>query len=112
MVKTLATLAFIAAAAGGAVYLARRPTVISGEVMATDLLGQLEQRGISKVRCDPEIPIGVAGAVFRCEVHGTDGSTASIEYTMDRAGSLSGKVLDGTGRTRERVPAQSDPWAN
>jgi hypothetical protein len=112
MVKTVAILAFIGAAGAGAVGLAMKKTVISGKVMAADLLGQLEKKGITEVVCDPDIPIGSDGAIFTCKVHASDGSSASIEYTMSRAGALSAKLLDGTGPTRERVPSTSDPWSN
>jgi hypothetical protein len=116
MVKTFATLAFIAAAAGGAAFLAQKQTVIDGKVMATDLLGHLGKRGITDVACDDRIPVGTAGAVFNCTVAAGDGSTAKIEFTMDRKGSLSAKEVDSTGPTRENlrreVPQSSDPWGN
>ena len=112
MVKTFAILAFIAAAGTGAVALSLSHTVIDGKVMAADLLGQLKKRGITEVVCDDKIPVGTAGATFACTVSANDGSTAKIEYTMDRAGSLSAKLVDGTGPTHERVPTTSDPWGN
>jgi hypothetical protein len=112
MVKTMAILAFIGATGAGAVALAMKKTVIDGKVMAADLLAQLDEKGITDVTCDPEIPVGAAGATFKCKIAASDGSTASIEYTMNRAGGLSAKVLDGTGPTQERVPSSSDPWNN
>ena len=72
----------------------------------------LEGRGITEMTCDDQIPIGVAGAVFHCTVGATDGSTAKIQYTMDRAGQLAGEVVDQRGPTRARVPSSSDPWGN
>ena len=119
MVKTFATLAFIGAAAFGAVILSQTKTVISGKGMAADLFGQLQTKGITEVTCDDAIPVE------------TDGAT--IEYKLTRAQSMSGKVLDSTppshlrGHTAEsnepnepsepsepseRVPTSSDPWAN
>jgi uncharacterized protein DUF4333 len=116
MVKTVAILAFIGAAGAGAFLLSQKRTVIDGKVMAADLMKQLENKGITEMACDREIPVGTAGAVFRCKVSANDGSTAQIEYTIDRNQQLSGKVLDGTGPTRQevgdRVPSSSDPWAN
>ncbi len=116
MVKTVAILAFIGAAGAGAFLLSQKATVIDGKVMAADLMKQLESKGITDMRCDREIPVTNAGAVFQCKVSASDGSTAQIEYTIDRKQQLSGKVVDGTGPTRdevgERVPASSDPWAN
>ena len=110
--RTAATLAFIAAAAGGALYLARRPTVASGEVMAADLMENLKSHGITKLSCDKDIPIGKAGAVFVCDVAADDGSTAKIQFTMDREGRLASKPLESTGPTRPRVPSSGDPWGN
>ncbi len=108
MVKTVAILAFIGAAGAGAVGLAMKKTVISGKVMAADLLGQLEKNGITEVDCDPAIPVGSEGAVFTCKVHASDGSSANIAYTMSRAGALSAKLIKGP----VEVPSTSDPWSN
>ncbi len=116
MGNTVAILAFIGAAGTAAVVLSPKRTVIDGEVMAGDLVKQLSKQGITDVTCDREIPVSLVGAVFQCKVSGNDGSTARVEYTIDRHQQLSGKVLDGTGPTRQevrdRVPASSDPWAN
>jgi hypothetical protein len=119
--STLATLAFIGAAAAAGGYLAQRETVVDGRVMAADMMSRMKDKGITDMDCDREIPITGTGAVFQCNVRGTDGSTAKVEYTMDRAGSLSGKLLDQTGPTgatkeptgeAEDVPLTGDPWAN
>lgn len=110
MVKTAAILAFIGAAGAGAVALAMKRTVISGKVMAADLLAQVKDKGITELTCDPEIPVGAEGAVFTCNVAAGDGSTGRIEYKIDRAGSLSAKILESNGPTREEVPESSDPW--
>jgi Domain of unknown function (DUF4333) len=112
MVKTVAILAFIGAAGAGATALAMKKTVIDGKVMAADLMKQLEKKGITDVTCAPEIPIGAAGATFTCKVAASDGSTANIEYTMNRAGALSAKLLESAGPTHQQVPATSDPWNN
>src|SRR5690606_21431373 len=64
--RTLAALAFIAGVGGVASYLAQRPTIADGGVMAADLLAQLRARNITAVACDREIPIGPRGAVFQC----------------------------------------------
>lgn len=110
--RTLAALVFIAVCGAVAVMLFLRPTVVDGRVMAADLLQRFEARGITAVECDPQIPIGAAGAVFQCTVGASDGSTARIEYTMDRAGALSGAIVEGTGPAGGRAPASTDPWAN
>ena len=121
--STLATVAFIAAAAAVGGYLAQRDTVMDGKVMASDLMTRLANKEISGMDCDRKIPITGSGAVFRCDVSGTDGSTAKIEYTMDRAGSLTGKVIESTppsggptkpssGEASEEAPLSGDPWSN
>jgi hypothetical protein len=118
--RTLAALAFIAGVAALAAYLAQRPTVADGEVMAADLLEQLRERSITAVTCDREIPIGPRGAVFECTATASDGSTARIEYTMGRDGALAGKILDAAGPlpppsqppSRTRIPPSGDPWSN
>jgi len=115
MVKSLAILGFIGATAAGAAVLATRPTVIDGKVMAADLLGMMQKRGISAVECDERIPIQQRGAVFQCTVRGDDGSTARVEYTMSRSSNLTARILDTTGPTteaHEKVPPSADPWAN
>lgn len=112
--STLATLAFIGAAAAAGGYLATRDTVAKGSVMAADLLSRMKTQNdnITSIECDREIPLGHTGATFECTVSARDGSTARIRYTMNRAGSLAAKLLDGTGPTEPRVPASSDPWSN
>lgn len=116
MVKSLVILAFIGGVGAGAGMLATRKTVIDGKVMEADLLGQLEAKGITSVECDPEIPIDVAGATFKCKIGANDGSTAVIGFTMDRAAKYTTRVLEETsGRERapiERVPPSGDPWNN
>ena len=117
MARSLATLTFIAAVASAALYLARRPTIASGRVMAADLLDSVKSRGITRMDCDPEIPIGITGAVFECKVNADDGSTARIQYTMNRAGGLAAQLIDSTGgspgsTSRARVPPSDDPWGN
>jgi hypothetical protein len=106
--RTLAALVFIAGVAAGAVYLSQRPTIASGNVMAADLMEQLAGKGITSMNCDDEIPIGATGAVFRCSVAASDGSTARIEYKMNREGGYSGSVVGSP----PRVPTSGDPWSN
>ncbi len=110
--STLATLAFIGAAAAVGGYLAQRPTVMDGTVIAGDLLEQLRSRGISEITCDPEIPIGRDGATFQCVARRPDGSTATVEYTMDREMKLGYRLMDASGPTQPRVPASGDPWGD
>ncbi len=118
MVRTLAAIVFIAGVGGGAVYLSQKKTVIRGDVMAGELLEHQKAKGISEITCD-DSPVDAKGAVFICRVAATDGSRATIEYTMDREGNTVGKQLGDTSfdrgpaeapeRERTRDPG-GDPW--
>ena len=109
--RTLAVLMFIASAAGTAIWLARRPTVADGRVVAADLLAQLREHGVTAMACDPAIPIGRQGAVFGCTATLASGELQQIEYAMDRAGSITARV-GAAGPGGHRIPASADPWAN
>lgn len=121
MVRTTLALAFIGAVGAGAVYLSQKKTVIKGSVMAADLLAQLKDRGITEVTCDDSLA-NPKGAVFICRVAGSDGSRATVEYTMNRDGAINGKQLgdssydrgpseDAEAPPRERKQDPSaDPW--
>ena len=111
--RTTAVIAFIAIVAGFAVYLAQRPTVMRGAVMADDMLAELHAKGIttvSAIKCDDQIPVGANGARFECRFHGVDGSTETWEYTMNRSGGMAGHQTATTRATRHRLPASGDPW--
>jgi hypothetical protein len=111
-VRSLAAIAFIAAAAAAGILVALRPTVMDGRVIAGNMMEQVAKKGVNAVDCDREIPIGKAGAVFQCTLSGTDGSSARFEYTMDRAGQLSAKLLDASGPARppRNTGPDGDPW--
>jgi hypothetical protein len=97
VVRSFAALVFIGAAAAAGIYAGTKQTVISGDVMAANMLEQVKEKGVSKITCDEKIPVTTKGAIFKCHFHGNDGSTAQFEYTMDRAGALSANLLDSTG---------------
>ena len=98
-VRTLLAVGFVAAMAGAAVYLARRPTVAKGEVFAARMLENLEGKHIARVACDDAIPISHDGAVFHCEVAADTGETGRIEVALDRAGSATVKIVEQTPPT-------------
>ena len=100
---------FIGAAAAAGIYVGTKPTVIDGDVMAADLLEQHREKGLVRMTCDDQIPVTPDGATFECQAYGNDGSTALIRYKMNRAGGLSGDVVDAT---RPRPPAGTDSWSN
>ena len=112
---SLAALVFIAAAAAGGIYIGTQKTVIKGDVMAANMMEEVREKSgnaISKIVCDDRIPVGPSGAVFTCKFHGTDGSTAKFQYTMNRSGGLSANMLDSTGPSleRERPEPGTDGW--
>jgi hypothetical protein len=104
---SLLALAFIAGVAAVGVFVGTRPTVADGRVIAGTITSGSKVRGLV-VECDPEIPIGVAGAVFRCSIAAGDGSTAEVEYTMNRAGAYSADVRGSTGPTRPAPKREAD----
>jgi hypothetical protein len=110
--RTLAVLAFIAGVAAVAIWLARLPTVADGQIMEADLLEQLREHGVRGLACDRQIPIGQAGAVFTCVATLDSGATQTVEYAMDRAGSLTASLKGATDPAAQRIPASGDPWAN
>ena len=92
---SLGALLFIAAAGGTAAYVATRPTRISGEVMAADLLPQLIKGYDSKVQtvvCDDQIRVLNKETRFSCVATKNDGSKHFLTYTMDRSGARRGAV--------------------
>jgi len=118
VVRTLATLVFIAGVGATAVFVAQKKTVIRGDVMAADLMKQLDGRGITEVSCD-DAPVDNKGAIFVCRVAANDGSRATFEYTMNRDGAISAKQLGDS--TYDRAPTEApahershdpnaDPW--
>jgi hypothetical protein len=111
-VRSLAALGFVAAVAALGVWLARQPTVADGQVMAADLLAQLQDHGVTAMTCDPKIPIDRDGAVFRCDATLEDGEIQHIEYAMDREGQLAARLDSSSRAGRRQIPASADPWAN
>jgi hypothetical protein len=93
-------IAFIAAIAGGATYLARRPTIARGDVVAADLLAKNKDT-IRTLVCDPEIPITVMGAQFSCEAELLSGERKRLQLELDRSGNVR--------EVGEAAPA-ADPW--
>ena len=95
MVKTVATVGFIAVVGVIGVVIGSQPTVIDGRGMAANLLPDLKKANehVETVVCDRKIPIGVLGSTFRCTLTGDDKSTLEVRYTMDRDGSLAGEPI-------------------
>ena len=101
---------FIGGVGASAAYVAQRPTVARGDVIAADLVSQNRLRGWQTMHCDDAIPIGVKGAKFNCGLVLDDGDQAQIEITLDRAGSFQMQVLSETGPQHQHVPKSGDRW--
>jgi hypothetical protein len=72
-VRVVAVVA-IAAAFAAAAYALQRQTVARGTIVADDILREYHVPGWRAVACPPEIPIGVDGARFTCELELEDGA--------------------------------------
>lgn len=101
--RSLGVLAFIAIVGATGIYFARRPTVASGEVMASDLLKS--SPAVRSLDCDKKIPIGRAGATFTCMVVLENGQRGRLKIVMDRSGSIN--AVD-----EPEIRKSSDPWAD
>lgn len=104
MLRSLAVIVFIAGVGGSAIYVARRPTIARGDVLATDLL-KANAGTLTKIACDPAIPIGVDGASFGCDAVFESGKQQHIAFHMDRAGIIH-PIADAPAPQINK----SDPW--
>jgi hypothetical protein len=107
--RTLAAVLFIAGSAALAIGLHYTPTVAEGSVMAGRLLEHLRPQGIVDVACDPRIPIGRAGAAFRCTVTFGDRRTQLVDCELDRDDTLHWKPAAAPASA---IPSLSDPSGN
>jgi hypothetical protein len=98
--RSMLVIGFIAAIAAAAAYLAQRPTIARGEVIAADLLAK-NKATIRALACDPQIPITATGARFSCDAELASGERKRLELELDRSG-----VIREVG---EAAPA-ADPW--
>jgi len=106
VLRSLLVLAFIGGVAAAAGYLAQRPTIASGAVIAADLLAR-NAGSLRAVECDPEIPIGVDGARFWCRAELVAGGSARMELQLDRAGAI--HQVDPSAAPEHAID-KSDPW--
>ena len=86
MAKTVATIAFIGMCAVIAVYLARRPTMARGDVLAAQLKEAMSDE-ITGVQCE-DSPIGRAGARFWCRFYSAEGFAGASECWLNRSGRI------------------------
>jgi hypothetical protein len=107
--RSAAVLVFIAVVAAIALYCAQRPTVARGRVLAGSLVESNPM--LAALDCDPEVPIGVTGATFRCKAIFKNGDEAAYHFHLDRAGMI--QVVDqGDARSAPRIKKTTDPWGD
>ena len=99
--RSLLVIVFVGAVAAGAGYLAGRPTIARGDVIAADLLAK-NHTTLHSITCESEIPIGVDGARFACVAELASGVTRRLDIQLDRGGSIR--------ELGESAITQSDPW--
>lgn len=108
--RSAAVIVFIAAVAAAAIYCAQRPTVARGDVLAAQLIKSNPR--ILRLECDPEVPIGVAGAVFECVAHFATGTRETYKLGLDRDGNIGVVNGDRAGDPGDAINKTGDPWAD
>jgi hypothetical protein len=111
-VRTFAALALVACAFGLAIYAFQRPTIARGDVIAGDLLALYGARGWRSIACERDIPIGVRGAQFSCEVELDDGAVATLAFVFDRDGRYDYCVVHEARARHHRVLALGEVWCD
>jgi hypothetical protein len=104
--RSLLVVVWVGAVAAGAAYVAHRPTLARGSVLAADLK-QSNAGTVVDLACDPEVPIGVAGASFACDVTFRAGGRSRLEFHMDREGQIQQDTTP-----HEQFKRTSDPWGD
>ncbi len=105
----LAAIAFIVAVAGGATYLAMRPTVASRAGLE-DLLhnsGAYSGSNVKAIECDDHVVIGVEGAHYHCQVTDNRGDVDHLSCAIFRTGSFKCDVADVD---RSHATRSVDSW--
>lgn len=100
---------FIVGAAATGVLVGTRPTVMDGGWIAAKLTKTFEDEHLT-LACDREIPVGVAGARFRC-VQSRLGASQEVWYRMARDGNLERTDLGriDRGPRAGEAPGAPDP---
>jgi hypothetical protein len=105
--RSFAVVAFIAVVGAAALYLAQRPTIARGDVLAADLM-RSNAKVLRALECDPEVPIGVDGAKFSCRAEFKLGAVKRIEFALDREGGI--KQIGEQAVEEEHPVDPADPW--
>ena len=107
--RSLAVVVFIAIVGATGVYLANRPTVARGDVLAADLVKS--NPFVKTLDCDKHVPIGMTGGRFNCHAEFKNGDTARYGFTIDRNGTIT-MVEQGPTTTAPKVKKTTDPWGD
>jgi len=106
--RSFAVLAFIAIVAAAALYVAQRPTLAHGDVIAAELL-KSNAKLLRALDCDAEVPVGVDGAVFWCRAEFRLGAVKRLKFDLDRSGRI--KQVGEEQAAEPPAPIDpSDPW--
>ena len=108
--RSFAVLAFIAIVATAAIYVAQRPTVAHGDVIAAELL-KSNERVLKGLDCDAQVPIEVDGATFWCTADFRLGAHKRLKFTLDRGGRIKQVGEEAVPGAEAPQPIdKSDPW--
>jgi hypothetical protein len=111
--RSFAVLAFIAIVASAGLYVAQRPTLARGDVIAAELL-KSNDKVLRALDCDPEVPLGIDGATFWCRAEFRLGAVKRLHFSLDRSGRIKQvgeKDAEPTAPTAPPAPIDpSDPW--
>src|SRR5579862_3234392 len=110
MLRSLAVIVFIGGVATVAIYMARRPTIARGEVLAADLM-KSNGATLKAMECDPEVAVGVKGAAFSCRAVFLTGKQQRLRLEMDRAGMIKQVGEDDLAAPSPRID-KTDPWSD
>ncbi|HTR55988.1 MAG TPA: hypothetical protein VMJ10_35170 [Kofleriaceae bacterium] len=109
MGRTVALVGFVAAVFAAGVYCAARPTYASGDVLAQDLV-EANGSSVESMKCDDHVPVGAAGARFRCMISYKNHAIGEQEFTMDREGMIHAAKDDH--EPAPKVKRTADPWGD
>jgi hypothetical protein len=107
--RSLAIIAFIAVVAAAALYVSQRPTIASGEVLGATLV-EANPTILKKLDCDPEVPIGVDGAMFSCKAEFKLGAVRRLTFELTRGNTI--RQIGNEALPTDETPQinKSDPW--
>ena len=109
MLRSFGVVVFITIVGATGVYLAQRPTVARGHVLAAELV-----KGnplVKALECDKEVPIGMTGGKFNCDAEFKNGDRTRFRFSIDRNGSIT-QLEQSEMESAPKVKKTSDPWGD